>query len=329
MKLNFIAELAQGYEGKLEQALELIHAAKLSNADYVKIQIVYPDELSTKDYYAYNIFKSLKLTKSEWLKISNYSKKLNINLITEIFGEKSLETAKYINSKFFKIHPTDINNYNLIGKIKKLNPKKIFVGIGGAKKQEIFNNLKSLQSHEVVLLHGHQTLPTPNEDLNISRIKKLSAELKDLHNNFKFGIADHVIPNDRDQLPIISLAIGSGIDYVEKHLTTNRVFKLEDYESALNPDEFKKLVSDCNRVLKIYGNDTYRLSKSEIKYRNLTRRVFVAKTNIKKKEILTTKNLTAKRSAKTNGYFDIQKLLGRRTRSEIKKDTVVTIKYLR
>ncbi len=35
---------------------------------------------------------------------------------------------------------------------------------------------------------------------------------------------------------------------------------------------------------KIYGKNTYRLSNSEIKYRNLTRRVFVAKTDIKKKE---------------------------------------------
>ena len=94
MKLNFIAELAQGYEGNLDQALELIHAAKLSKADYVKIQIVYPDELSTKDYYAYDIFKSLKLTRFDWLKIKNYSNKLNINLITEIFGEKSIKIAK-------------------------------------------------------------------------------------------------------------------------------------------------------------------------------------------------------------------------------------------
>ncbi len=329
MKLNFIAELAQGYEGNLDQALELIHAAKLSKADYVKIQIVYPDELSTKDYYAYDIFKSLKLTRFDWLKIKNYSNKLNINLITEIFGEKSIKIAKYINSKFFKIHPTDINNYSLISKIKKLNPKKIFVGIGGAKKNEIFNNLKSLKNFKVVLLHGHQTLPTPNEDLNISRIKKLNSELKDLHNDYKFGIADHVVPNDKDQLSIISLAIGAGVNYVEKHLTTNRVFKLEDYESALNPDEFKKLVEDCNRISKIYGKNTYKLSKSEIKYRNLTRRVFVAKKDIKKKEILTTKNLAAKRSAKTNGYYDIQKLLGKKAKINIKKDSVITINYLK
>ena len=97
--------------------------------------------------------------------------------------------------------------------------------------------------------------------------------------------------------------------------------------SALNPDEFRKLVSDCNRILKIYGKNTYRLSKSEIKYRNLIRRVFVAKTDIKKRN-LTTKNLAAKRSSKTNGYYDINKLL-EKTKSEIKKDTVITANNLK
>ena len=71
------------------------------------------------------------------------------------------------------------------------------------------------------------------------------------------------------------------------------------------------------------------MSKSEIKYRNLIRRVFVAKTDIKKKEIITTKNLAAKRSSKTNGYYDINKLLGKKTKSEIKKDTVITANNLK
>ena len=91
-------------------------------------------------------------------------------------------------------------------------------------------------------MHGHQTLPTPNSDLNISRIKKIISRFKNKENNFSVGIADHVIPNDKDQIPIISMAIASGAEYIEKHLTTNRIFKLEDYFSALNPDEFKKLV---------------------------------------------------------------------------------------
>jgi N,N'-diacetyllegionaminate synthase len=328
MKLNFIAELAQGYEGKLNLALDLIHGAKLADADYVKIQIVFADELSTKKFCAYDIFKSLRLSKLDWLKIANYSKKLKINLITEVFGSKSLNVAKYINSKYIKIHPTDINNFSLISKIKKLKPKIIFVGIGGAKKEEILDCLKLLQNFKVVFLHGHQTLPTPNEDLNISRIAKLTREFENIHQNFKFGIADHVVPNDIDQLPIISLAMGAGISYVEKHLTTNRVFKLEDHESALNPDEFKKLIIDCKRIFKIYGKNTFSLSKSEKKYRDLTRRVIVAKKNLKKNKILNASNLTAKRSPEPNGFFSFEKLFGKKTKINIKKDTVITKNHI-
>jgi len=328
MKLNFIAEIAQGYEGKLGLALDLIRSAKLANADYVKIQIVFADELSTKKFSAYNIFKSLKLSKLDWSKIGNFSKKLRINLITEVFGDKSLNIAKYINSKYIKIHPTDINNFTLISKIKKLNPKIIFVGIGGAKKKEILDCLKNLQNFTVVFLHGHQTSPTPNEDLNISRITKLIQEFQKIHNNFAFGIADHVVPNDVDQLPIISMAMGAGIRYVEKHLTTNRVFKLEDHESALNPDEFKNLIIDCNRIFKIYGKNTYNLSKSEKKYRNLTRRVIVAKKNLKKNKILNTSNLIAKRSPEPNGFFSLEKLIGKKTKINIKKDMVITKNHI-
>ena len=47
-KIKFIAELAQGYEGKIDQACELIKGAKAGSADFAKIQIVYADELSTK-----------------------------------------------------------------------------------------------------------------------------------------------------------------------------------------------------------------------------------------------------------------------------------------
>ena len=328
MNISFIAELAQGYEGKLYQALQLIKSAKLADANYVKIQIVFPEELSTKDYYAYKIFESLKMKKTEWLKIKKYSDKLKIKLITEVFGHKSIEVAKYINSKFFKIHPTDINNFDLISKIKKLNPKLVFIGIGGAKPDEIFKCLKYLHKFKVVLLHGHQALPTPNEDLNISRIKKYFDELKDIHKKFQFGIADHVIPNDKDQLAIISLAIGAGITFIEKHLTTNRVFKIEDDEAALNPDEFKNLVIECRRISKIFGKSSFKLSKSEKKYRSITRRTIVAKQNIKKNEIFNEKNLSTKRSSVKNGFSDIAKVIGKKSISNIKKDTVITSDYL-
>ena len=46
-KINIIAELAQGYEGKVFLAKQLIESAKLAGADYAKIQVVFADELAT------------------------------------------------------------------------------------------------------------------------------------------------------------------------------------------------------------------------------------------------------------------------------------------
>lgn len=322
-KVKFIAELAQGYEGKVTQAFELIKGAKLALANFAKIQIVYADELATKDYKDYKIFKSLELNKNDWLKIYNFAKKNKIELITEIFGKKSLETAKFIGAKLIKIHPTDINNIELITEIKKINLKKIFVGIGGANENEIRLCLKLFSNYKVVLLHGHQTLPTPNSDLNISRIKKIISKFKNKENNFSVGIADHVVPNDKDQIPIISMSIASGAEYIEKHLTTNRIFKLEDYFSALNPDEFKKLVKDTKEIIKILGAENFDLSKSEKIYRKAIRRVPIAKTNIKKNSMLNYSNISFKRSSNTTNIKNINAIIGNKSKKKIKKDKII------
>ena len=159
-------------------------------------------------------------------KFSKFSKKIKINLIKG-FGKKSIEIANYIKSKNFKLHPTDINNFELINLIKKSKPKKIFVGIGGATKKEINLCLDNLKNFEVILLHGHQTSPTPNNDLNISRIKKILEDFKiNKLKKLSLGIADHVVPGDKDQNIIVSMAIGAGVNFIEKHLTINRVLKL-------------------------------------------------------------------------------------------------------
>ena len=50
MKLEIIAELAQGFEGRPDQARLLVKAAAAAGADAAKLQLVYADELATPDY---------------------------------------------------------------------------------------------------------------------------------------------------------------------------------------------------------------------------------------------------------------------------------------
>lgn len=328
IKYKIIAELAQGYEGKVDIAKQLIESAKLAGADYAKIQVVYADELATSDYKDYKIFKSLELDKIKWGEISKFAQKKKISLITEVFGEKSVAISKFIGSKFYKIHPTDINNFELLRLIKSANPKKIFIGIGGAKEKEIEKCLSFFKKFKVVLLHGHQSLPTPNQDMNIQRISNIISKYKVKYSKISIGIADHAIPEDKTIKDIISMAIGAGARYIEKHLTTNRIYKLEDYHSALNPDEFRKFRSYIDKLFKIYGDGRYLSSSSERKYRLDTRRSIFLKKNLKKHSVLKEDFFAMKRSSKSSDIKNIYDIIGKKAKKKLFKNRLIYKKDL-
>ena len=54
-------------------------------------------------------------------------KKNKIKLYFDIFGKLSLKQADQLNSDGIKIHPTDINNFELIYQIRSSKIKKIFL----------------------------------------------------------------------------------------------------------------------------------------------------------------------------------------------------------
>jgi sialic acid synthase SpsE len=58
------------------------------------------------------------------------------------------------------------------------------------------------------------------------------------------GLADHIDGDSHLAMIVPLLGIPLGATIIEKHITHNRQLKGVDYESALNPDEFKKLVQD-------------------------------------------------------------------------------------
>ena len=92
-QVYIIAELAQGFEGRPEQARLLIRAAANSGANASKFQLVYADELATPDYKYYDLFKSLEMSDEVWKELADYALSLHIDLHLVIFGAKSLKLA--------------------------------------------------------------------------------------------------------------------------------------------------------------------------------------------------------------------------------------------
>jgi N,N'-diacetyllegionaminate synthase len=329
---EIIAELAQGFEGSSIIAKKLIRSAKLSNADAIKLQSVYSDELSIPGYEYHNFFKKLELNKKDWKQISNCAKKNKIKLYFDIFGKLSLKLAESLNIDGIKIHPTDLNNFELINQIRKSKIKKIFLGIGGATLDEIKKIVNILKKKKLILLLGFQGYPTKSEDNNLFRItllKKFFGKKKFI----QYGFAEHDINKNIYQNNASMVAIGAGATYLEKHFTIKHGNKpLEDSESALYPNEFKEYVEIMKNSYSCYSTATnpnnFIINNKEIKYKNNISRSLVAKFRIKKGTKLTKKMFDFKRVAEKDSIKNFSAIKNKIIKSSLEKNKPLRKKFI-
>ncbi len=300
-KFQIVAEVAQGYLGKRNLCEDFIMASSKAGATAIKFQVVYADELCTQDYKYFKLFKSLEMKNEEWIKINAFSKKNNIELFLDIFGEKSLKLAEKLKIKTIKVHPTDIDNVGFLKKIALSNIKNIILGVGGYEYKKIVDAIKLFGNNKnLIIMHGFQGYPTLEEENNLYRINFLKNNLN--KKNISFAFADHTLPESKyNYLPSI-IAIGQGVKLIEKHITISKILKMEDYESAFNPDEFNNYVNLINISNKILGekNQTkkqFYLSDKEKKYLKEIRRSYIAKRKIPKNTKIDLQMLVLKRSS--------------------------------
>lgn len=333
MKVDIIAEIAQGFEGDFQKAKLFINAASKAGANCVKFQLVYADELATPDYQYYKLFKTLEMSDDNWNLLANYSKECNINLSLDIFGLKSLELSEKIGVHSVKLHPTDITNISLLENVSNSNINKIILGVGGANLDEIENALNLLKNKNIDLLLGFQAYPTENKDNDISRLITLKKYLQIKYKNFRIGFADHAPPNNGLKYGLACAAIGAGAEVLEKHLTLGKVMKMEDHESALNPDEFDEFVYIINECASAFGkqkqiSNDFQMSLSEKQYRKNIRRHVVSSRDLKKGTVIKPSDLILKRSSSDDIIYDMSIAYDKILTKDIKFNTPLNIKML-
>ncbi|MDP3467535.1 MAG: N-acetylneuraminate synthase family protein [Daejeonella sp.] len=328
MKVEIIAELAQGFEGKPEQARLLIRAAANSGADAAKFQLVYADELATPDYKYYDLFRSLEMPDQVWKELVDYAHSLNIDLYLDIFGTRSLILAESIGVQTIKLHGTDISNIGLLNMVCQSSIPYVLLGAGGAYASELRTALEILESKKVCVFAGFQGYPTSTESNQISRIGVYVKSLGKIHPNVKIGFADHTDPIDPLRFAIPAVALGAGATVFEKHLTLGKNMKLEDFEAALNPDEFQeftRILRDCYYALGVSAeSEDYGMSESEIGYRKMIRRHVVTSNSLESGKVLEPQDLVLKRTSSENFITDINSVYNKRLANSISRNAAVT-----
>jgi len=323
MKVEVVAELAQGFEGCVQQTKLLVKAAAMAGADAAKFQLVYAEELATPDYEYYDLFKTLEMSDSEWLEVKCLCDDLGVELIFDIFGEIGLTLAQGIGIETIKLHATDINNDGFLAKISSSGIGRVMLGAGGAFSGEIKSALKILESKEIVLFHGFQGYPTLMGENQISRLqawkKSFCADA-----NVRLGFSDHIDPNNMSSISIPAFAVGQGALVLEKHLTLGACMKLEDHESAMNPDQFKIFVDSIRDLDQSYGDsaqgEDFGMSKNESQYRVNIRRDVVTTRDIEPGTVLGESDVTLKRTSAKDAFQNIKDVYGEKVKSKIESN---------
>lgn len=312
-----IAEIAQGYEGSKKLAEIYVKAASSAGADAIKFQIFYADELALPDYRYYQLFKGLELPFELWERAVQESHEKGMEFYSDVFGKDSLKSLENIGADGYKIHTTDIDNTRLLELIAKTE-KKVFLSIGGCAQDEVDRALKILKGCNVTLMYGFQAEPTELEDNNLGRIPLL----KSIY-GLPVGFQDHTAGDSEFALILPFVAIGLGVDVIEKHLTISRTARIEDYISALTPEEFAKWSALIREAYKSIGKNEWNLTDKEMQYRQKVRRAICTVREIGKGELIKTDDLILKRTDNQNAIFEMSTVVGKKAVKNIRANSAI------
>jgi len=317
-----IVEIASAHGGDVDECKKLVKMASETGADAIKFQKFICDELATPEYPGYEDLKKIELSDEEWKEVINYTKKFNLEILADVFDKNSCDLMDQLGVAAFKIHSSDLTNPDLIKYVAK-KQKPILLGTGGATLNEIRDAiaiLNPLVNKNVILVHGFQSYPTKVSDTNLRLIQTLK-------NTFQLetGYHDHVDAENELALILPCVAVAMGASVIEKHITLDRKMKGYDYHSALNPSEFRKMIKLIRETEAGLGSGKFELSLAEKKYRKSVRKKIVARIDIQKGKRITRSMLAFKRSNQGLAPTEINAILGKKAKVNLRKNEIITL----
>ena len=264
--IKLIAETAWHHEGDFIFMKDLVtKICQNSNADVVKFHITLDlDEYMSKDHDAYETLKSWMLNESDWEELIGIVRENNKELMLLLNDTKAIEFSKRFNPEMVDLHSVCLNVPRIQSTVLKNVSKKakIVIGVGGCTIKEVEEAVKFFHLRETVLMFGFQNYPTKYEDVNLYKIRKI----QDLFRGAVFGYADHTAWDQENNNLITLMVSSNGMDFIEKHVTTQYGRERCDFSAAISIDQLNELHRDIALLNKLYGDGALELNEAEKKY---------------------------------------------------------------
>ncbi len=331
-----VAEAGVNYNGRLDLTLKMVDAAKEAGADAIKFQTFRAEQIvvpQTKmaPYQKKNIgktksqlemLKELELKEEFYKPIIKHCKKRNIIFLsTPHGGFESVDFLESLKVPAFKFGSGDLTNLPLLQYAAKFG-KPMILGTGMATMEEVKEAIKTIKktgNNKIVVLHCTTNYPCPPEEVNLRAMQTMMKEL-----NVLVGYSDHTLGI---QVPIMAATLGACI--IEKHFTLDKNMPGPDHKASVEPGELKEMVKAVRDAEKILGNDIKKPTSKELIMRKTARKSIVANEDIPKGVRITKRMLAIKRPGTGLKPKYFYKILGRKTKQDISKDSLIKLRDLR
>ncbi len=329
-KTLIIAEIGVNHNGSFVKAKKLIDAANKSGADIIKFQFFRAKNIATRNLELtkyqkkntkyknqFDMLKKLELSEKKIINLTQYCKKNNIKVCISFFSHEDLDVIKKCKIDFLKIPSGELNNTYLINKLSNFK-KKMIISTGMSNISEISKTVKILKNKvknkDIYLLQCTSAYPAPFKDLNLKTIETLKKKF-----NLKIGFSDHSLGIEAS-----IAAVSIGAEMIEKHFTMNKRDVGPDHKASLDPKEFEKMVIAIRNIEQSLGKIKI-LTSSEKQNYNLVRKKIVAKTKIKKGDLLSIDKISIKRTNDINGMSadKINLILNKISKKNYEKDETI------
>lgn len=291
-----IAEMSANHAGSLEHAKEIIHAAKESGADCVKIQTYTADTLTIDCHNPYfnltegtwkgeNLYSLYQKAYTPWewhLDLKKTADAIGIDFFSTPFDVTAVDFLEEIGVEFYKIASFELIDLPLIRYVaSKGKPMIISTGMANLGEiQEAVQAVSQAGNPQLALLKCSSSYPAIPRDLNLRTIENMKQVF-----GVPVGLSDHSMG-----AVAAVVAVSMGATIIEKHFCLSREIENPDSSFSMEPAEFKQMVSDIRQAEESIGKVNYQVTESEQSDRRNRRSLFVVE-EIKKGQPLTRENV--------------------------------------
>jgi N-acetylneuraminate synthase len=321
--------MSANHNQSYDAALRIMHAAKESGADAVKLQTYTPATMtirSSKDVFKLpvsNTWGGMTLwdlydqayTPWEWQpKLKAEADRIGIDLFSTPFDASAVAFLEEMDVSAYKIASFEIMDIPLLRAVASTG-KPMILSTGMASFEQIEEAVETVRAsgvEEIVLLRCASAYPSPPEVLNLRTIPYLAEAF-----GVPVGFSDHSMGIAAS---IASVALGAC--FIEKHFTISRQDGGPDSAFSLEPSELRDLVDGVRLVEKALGSVSYGPSEAESGNKVFQRSLFFVE-DVGKGELLTPTNVRSIRPGFGLAPRHYDEVMGKIAAQDIERGTPV------